>query len=142
MIRPATTEDVGRIAELWEAMVREMRPDWNPRRDVWQEMCLQLMAQPQYVMFVAEVDGGIVGFADGLMFLEPSTGKFHGVGQHFYISHSHRKGILPGLLYREIISTSLLRGAEVLEFFCFQEELPFWRRHGYNPARVMVRSHV
>lgn len=141
MIRMATKEDVGNISLLWEKMVLSMRPGWQPSREVWEGMCIAMMDSGFYSVLVVEKDKNIVGFADGMMFPEPSTGKMHGVGQHFFILPEYR-GMLGGELYREIISLALEKGAEVLEFFCFPEELPFWNRHGYQPARIMVRRYV
>jgi len=140
MIREATPVDIPAISALWEQMVREMRPGWTPRRDIWEEMCRTLMDQPFYTVLVAE-GNGIVGFADGMIFIEPSTGQVHGVGQHFYVIPEQR-GFVGGILYREIVSRALAGGAKVLEFFCFPEELSLWGRHGYQPARAMVRLNV
>lgn len=141
MIRLATKKDIKDVSVLWEKMVLSMRPDWNPNKDLWETMCNTLMDSGFYSILVAESENSIIGFIDGMIFTEPSTGKTHGVGQHFFILPEYR-GRVGGELYREMVSLALKKGAEVLEFFCFPEELPFWRRHGYQPARVMVRSYV
>ena len=139
MIRLATTEDVKEISALWEKMVLSMRPEWEPRRDIWEAMCVAMLDSGYYSILVAEKDNKIVGFVDGLVTPEPASGKIHGVGQHFFIVPEYR-GMLGGELYREIVSLALKKGAEVLEFFCFPEELTFWQRHGYQAGRIMVRN--
>ena len=142
MIRKAIGKDLYNISKLWERLVLDARPEFKPRRDIWEQMAMQLLSTNNYTILVAEVNGEIVGFIDGFIFMEPSTGKVHGIGQHFYVLPGHRKMFIGAELYREIVSLAVEKDAEVLEFFCFPEDLPFWRRHGYSPARVMVRANV
>jgi len=61
LIREATIDDLETVSGLWERMVKEMRPDWTPRRDIWEGMCATLMAQAFYTVLVAEVEGVAVG---------------------------------------------------------------------------------
>lgn len=141
MIRLATENDLPAASALWEQMVLSMRPEWTPNRTLWESMAKTMLNSGLYSLLIAEKDNVIVGFIDGMIFTEPSTGKVHGVGQHFFILPEYR-GRLGGELYRGMVSLALKKGAEVLEFFCFPEELSFWRRHGFGPARVMVRTYV
>lgn len=141
-IRQATKDDIPKIVELWEQMVNEARGQWLPNKDIWAAMAVQLMQSGMYHLLVAEEKGEMIGFIDGMMFNEPSTGKMHGVGQHFFIKPEHRKSMVGGELYREIMVIALSKGAEILEFFCFPEMIKEWVKRGFFPARILMRREV
>ena len=144
IIRTATKEDAYKVSCLWEQMVNESRPDFTPNREWWEKMFISFMNTPiiKYNVVVAEYEGELVGFIDGFVFPEPSTGKVHGVGQHFYILPEHRQSTIAGRLYVDIVGIALRSGAEVLEFFCFPEGIPFWSKRGFTTARIMMRREV
>ncbi len=141
MIRPATADDLSEIAILWKQMVLEKRPSWFPDVNIWMLMAKQLMATDIYTLLVGVVDGKIVGFVDGMIFVEPSTGKKHGVGQHFYVIPDHR-GMIGGLLYKEIVYEAVKNNVEILEFFSFPEEVNSWFKRGYSIARCLMRREI
>jgi GNAT superfamily N-acetyltransferase len=142
--RQATEKDLVRIGELWKEMVNEMRPEWTPNAELWVGMGKSLFEQQliNYTIIIAEEAGKIVGFVDGMIFHEPSTDKKHGVGQHFYVIPKYRKTRVAAKLYEEIVSVAVLADVDILEFFCFQEDLEFWGRRGYGLVRCLVRREV
>jgi len=142
MIRQATEADVPKISRLWLAMVKEMRPDWKPDIEMWREHCYNFMRNGRYFIFVAEEGGRIFAFVDYFLFPEPSTGKTHAVGQHFYMLPEFRKGKTSWRLYHSATRHAQDHGAQVLELFCFESELPRWKRKGYTPTRYLVRQEV
>jgi len=144
MIREATKDDVENISILWEMMVNEMRPELTPNKNWWASMCKSFLAQETtgYKIVVAQKEDEIIGFVDGFIFPEPSTGKIHGVGQHFFILPEYRKGSAAAGLYKTIVSIAIKKGAEVLEFFCFPEGMKFWGKRGYKLTRCMMRREI
>lgn len=144
IVRKATPDDIERVSILWEQMVKEMRPDFTPNRQWWMQMCQSFMSNGfiEYELIVAEDNDKIIGFIDGMMFPEPSTGKVHGTGQHFYILPEYRKTMVAAKLYRQIISIAIKKGIDAVEFFCFPESIKFWKKRGYNLTRCMMRRTV
>ena len=142
IIRHATKDDAYEVSLLWEKMVKEMRPEFTPNRGWWEKMMIALIESPtvQYTVIVAERQGEIIGFIDGLIFPEPSTGKIHGVGQHFFILPKYRHSSIAGRLYGSIVGHALKKKAEVLEFFCSPENIQFWNKRGYGLMRCVMRK--
>jgi len=141
IIRYARPHDVEEIASLWERMVKELKPDYAPNVSWWVGMARTLLKSEAYYALTAVDDetGRIIGFLDGFLYPEPSTGKLHGVGQHFFLIPEYRKTSIAGRLYREAVRKARAAGATVLEFFCFPAEQPFWESKGYAPVRMIMR---
>ena len=142
IIRQATIADASAISLLWEQMVKEVYPKFTPNRKWWEKMMVALIESPmvQYTVVVAEQQSEIIGFIDGLVFPEPSTGKIHGVGQHFFILPEYRHSSIAGRLYGSIVGHALKKKAEVLEFFCSPENIQFWNKRGYGLMRCVMRK--
>ncbi len=140
VIRLGNKKDVEQISKLWFQMVNELRPDWKPNINWWKKMCYALLDMKDfYSIAVAEIKGEIVGFMDGLAFPEPSTGKLHGVAQHFYILPKYRKSNVALKLYRYVLRLAQERKVEIFEFFCFSDNKDFWSKKGYKEIRTMMR---
>ena len=141
VIRYAGPHEVEEIASLWERIVKELKPDYAPNVSWWIGMAKALLNTEAYHLLTAVDDctGRIVGFLDGFLYPEPSTGKLHAVGQHFYVLPEYRKTSVSARLYREAIRVARAAEASVLEFFCFPEEQPFWASKGYTATRMMMR---
>jgi len=139
IISYAKPDDVPEIAALWVRMVKELAPDYTPRRDWWEDMAVALLKTDIYHLCTAQVDGHLVGFIDGFLYPEPSTGQLHAVGQHFYVLPDYRQTSIAARLYREAIRFAHARQASVLEFFCFDEQKSSWLNKGYKPVRTMLR---
>jgi GNAT superfamily N-acetyltransferase len=142
MIRVATKEDAHQISILWKDMVMEARPNWNPNAYDWQKMCEDLLCSGIYHIVVFEHNKTIVGFIDGMIFPEPSTGKKHGVAQHFYVVPEHRGTGVSGKLYEEILFVAMQNGATILELFCFPEMEKYWQDRGFETKRLMMRRPI
>ncbi len=130
-----------KISRLWWDMVREMRPDWEPRQDWWREHCFGFLRTGRYFIFAAEEGGKIVGFLDYFIFPEPSTGKIHAVGQHFYVKPEYRRTRVAWHLYQSAFMAAKQR-AENIDLFCFPEEEKFWKKRGFKPIRLSMRLGV
>lgn len=141
IIRYARPHDVEEIASLWERMVKELKPDYAPNVSWWAGMAKVLLNTDAYRCLTAVDDctGRIIGFLDGFLYPEPSTGKLHAVGQHFYVLPEYRGTSTAGRLYKEAIRAARAAGSTVLEFFCFPAEQSFWENKGYAPTRMMMR---
>lgn len=142
MIRIATKEDLPEISKLWEDMVLEARPEFKPDLNKWVVLGNALFDTGLYHVVVFEEDNKIVGFIDGMMFDEPSTGEKHGVAQHFYVIPEYRKTLVSVELYEEIMYLAVKNGSEALELFCFPEMEEYWKGKGFNKERILMRRKI
>lgn len=142
MIRPGTANDILKVSRLWLQMVTELAPELTPNVEWWRAHALNFLKNGAYHFFVADLGGKLVGFLDYFIFPEPSTGKWHGVGQHLFVLPEHRRTGIGGLLYRSTVKDMMKKGCTVQELFCFESELPGWIKKGYKPKRTLVRKEV
>lgn len=141
-IRYAEKEEIGAVSGLWLQMVKEAAPDYAPNVEWWVKMAEGLFDTGNYRIAVAESDTGIIGFLDWMLYPEPSTGKIHAVGQHFFVLHEHRDKDIAGRLYKRVVR-DMKRYTQAIDLFCFETERRFWQKKGYRPKRfLMRRSHV
>jgi len=131
-------------AMLWLDMVRESRPDWRPDLENWCRMAsLNMQAGHYFQLFALDDEKRTVaGFGDFFLFPEPSTGKLHCTGQHFYVRPEYRKGRAGAMLYRAWLRFARDAGASVVELFAFNDEQARWLKCGFEPVRVLMRKEV
>ncbi len=142
VIRRATEGDVHKAGRLWLAMVGELAPHFTPNVEWWRKMALAHMRSGNYVMFVAETGQRLAGFLDLFLYPEPSTGKVHAVGQHFYVDMEHRHTRVAWRLYEQAVHHAVESKAEVMELFCFDSEKAMWTRKGYSALRTLMRKEI
>jgi GNAT superfamily N-acetyltransferase len=142
IIRRGTEHDVLKVSRLWLKMVEELAPDFTPNVVWFRNHAHKFLKTGDYAIFVAEEGGKIVGFIDFFIFPEPSTGKIHGVGQHFYVSPEYRGNCISGQLYKKTVDTMKKVGCQALELFCMDNEKRIWTKKGYKPVRTMVRRYI
>ena len=142
MIRPGTKEDLPTVSMLWKDMVAEARKEWAPDEKKWASMGASLFDAGIYFLVVYEIEDEIVGFVDGISFDEPSTGKKHGVAQHFYVDPAYRGTEVSAKLYEEILYLAVKEDVEMLELFCFPEMQKFWEKRGFKKERILMRRPI
>jgi GNAT superfamily N-acetyltransferase len=130
------------ISNLWLALVKELAPDYTPNRDWWCDMAENLIKTDVYHILAYESGSKLIGFIDFFIYPEPSTGKIHGVGQHFYVLPEYRYTGISGKLYRSAIKYGKDHGAEMMEFCCFYADINKWQRKGYIPLRAIMRRSI
>ena len=140
MIRQANQKDIFKVSLLWLRMVRELAPELKPNVNWWRSHCERFIGSGDYFLYVAEIEGKMVGFIDFFMFAEPATSKYHCIGQHFFVLFKHRKSNVAGRLYKKVLTESAKFGAQSWELFCFEKERPVWERHGFNLRRCLMRK--
>jgi len=140
MIRRGKITDIYPVSLLWLEMVSESGNNLNPNVEWWRSHALELINNPVYRLFVAEEKGEIVGFLDYFLFPEPATSKIHCIGQQFFVKSPYRDKDVSGKLYKTVIKDAQKNGAEVFELFCFEDDLHFWKKHGYELKRCLVRK--
>jgi len=142
IVREGSKSDIEQVSRLWLQMIVELSPSLTPNVEWWKEIANNLFNAGIYYLIVAEEEGILKGFIDGMLFPEPSTGRVHGVGQHMYVRPNYRKAIVAPRLYRKLIKVLRNNGATVLELFCFNNERAFWEKKGYRPLRQLMRREV
>ncbi len=142
-VRRGTEGDLHKAGRLWLAMVAELAPSFTPNVDWWRKIAASHLKTGQYAMFVAEDSGQrIVGFLDLFIYPEPSTGKAHAVGQHFYVQPEARRTRVAKALYDAAEQFAIKKKAAIMELFCFDNEKAMWARKGYSPLRTLMRKEV
>ncbi len=114
-------------------------PEATPNVDWWRIHATSYIKLGNYFIFVGELGGKFIGFADFFLFPEPATGKIHCVGQHFYVLPEYRNTNLAGKLYKKFFMVAKQCKAVNLEIFCFEKEKPFWEKHNFELKRIMMR---
>ncbi|HEX6747119.1 MAG TPA: GNAT family N-acetyltransferase [Longimicrobium sp.] len=118
-VRPATPDDAAEIAHVqvasWRSAYRGLIADATldaldegRRTDAWSEA----MAQPYHVAVVAEVDGEVVGFADGgpNRAGEPPFGAFTGELNAIYLLPTHQRAGIGKRLVRAFVDALRAQG--------------------------------
>ena len=143
MIRRVSFEELTKVADLWVKMVLETRPDWKPRKDWWLAMAENLMDNGNYYVLAINDHGVFKGFLDCILFPEPSTGKIHAVGQHFFVEKELRRTGLAGIMYQKMVkAVSNEHDFDYVDLFCFQGQKPFWENRGFKQVRCLMRKDV
>lgn len=142
IIRRGQIGDVLKVSRLWLKMVNELAPDYTPNVEWWRSHAEQFLKNGNYSMFVAEEGGKLVGFLDFFLFYEPSTGKLHGIGQHFYVIPEYRGNCVSGKLYRNTVKAMKEKGCKVMELFCFDNEKTMWEKKGFVLKRMLLRREL
>jgi len=141
-IRKGNEGDLAKVGRLWLAMTQELAPSFTPNLDWWRKMARAHMQGGNYTMLVAEAGQKIIGFIDWFLYPEPSTGKVHAVGQHFYVAPEARRGKTAWALYAAAEGVVEMSAAKVMELFCFEKEQPMWAKRGYRPLRTLMRKEM
>ncbi len=140
MIRPAFMHDLEKVSALWVSMVREEYGESaTPDVELWIKMFSDKMVHNEHFsMLVAEDDGVLIGYISGEVYAEPSDGKIHGISQSIYVMPKYRNGSMGLGLYHELAKIFTWQGAQVIEFLCKPERIPFWNKKGYQCHAVVM----
>lgn len=142
IIRKGNEGDVIKVSRLWLEMLKEMKPEYTPNIEWWRTICIESLRSKRYMIFIAELGGSIKGFLDLFLFPEPSTGKIHAIGQHFFIRPNYRKNGIAYSLYKRAIKESIKNKASIFELFCFDNEKDMWMKKGFKPIRNLLRKEM
>jgi len=144
-IRQGTIRDVNRVSRLWFDAIKEANPDSNPNIDWWRAFVnLFLQQNPDFHLWVLEIDGMIHGFCNFFMIAEPLTGQVHAIGQNIYISPEYRNTKAVFLLYKTFLKDVKSLGATVIDISCSIDgyEREMFKRKGYKEVEVKLRKQL
>ena len=141
-IRQANESDVLKVSRLWLEMVQEMKPEYTPNIMWWRQIAHESLKAGHYHILVAEEGGRVEGFVDWFVFPEPSTGKFHAIGQHLFLKPSRRGEGIGRDLYDKAIGWAKDHGIATVDMFCFDKEKPMWEAKGFSPLRSLLRKEI
>jgi len=137
MIRIATKKDLYEVSKLWIEMSKELVPEREPNVEQWIEMCSNLFDAGMYYLVVYEVRE-ILGFVDGMVFDEPSTGQKHATAQHYYVLPEYRKTKIASLLYNKAIEIGIEKKATAVGIYCLPEMEQFWNDKGFKKKQIVM----
>ena len=113
-LRRATIKDLPDIVPLWSSLVMEENPKAHPNVKMWSDLQECLFTNNQYYCYVAEIDGRIIGFNNGLLLTDMETGNQYLEGGHFYVLPDHRKSMAGFKLHRNGMDVARATGAKFL----------------------------
>lgn len=141
VVRKAEREDIPRISVLWALWVRSVDPEnGNPDIDAFVDFQMRIMGLPEFHYFVAEVDGRMVGFVNGFIDVQPSTGKKIGCSEQLYVLPEFRGSQVGGMLFRRMVESANESGAEVLALQCRPEKKDFWEKKGFKVKKITLEK--
>ena len=141
MIRPATSEDIPALQDLWREFDAEI-PDL-PYRDTDLDEELQEIADlvgGAGIVLVAEQDGKAVGLATGR-----KTGEKVVELRDLFVQSAARRSGLAGELMREFVTQAGTAGAEVIELDVLAsntEARAIYERWGFKPVELKLGAQI
>jgi len=132
IIRIANKKDIQKISLLWIEMVKELMPESNYNVEWWRKRADILLGMEEYFIYVAEIDGLIVGYIDFMIFPEPATSTLNGIGQTFYVLSKYRGNGISGKLWKVAIDKLKKNYVENMEILCADKQRPFWEKRGFK----------
>jgi GNAT superfamily N-acetyltransferase len=139
-IRKGIEADIHKVSRLWVEMAKELRPDDTPIPEWWRAIAINMMRfNKEYYIFVADDNGKLVGFIDGIVVSEPSTGMIQGIGRHFYVKPEYRNNGIAWKLYIEICTQAKDRGAKAFTLSCLPDKVEFWKKRGFKTSEINMR---
>jgi GNAT superfamily N-acetyltransferase len=139
-IRLATKNDLPDVWKLWLALIKETYPDESPSIEMIISDTLFLMNNnPNYSLIVAEEEGEIVGFVDGVVVADPVIGKMCGRGRHLYVKPSCRTQVIGVQLFRAQEEWGRKsRGIKAGKVNCIPEMVPLYEMLGYRTIEILM----
>ena len=113
-IRKATHEDIDAIGKLWAALVIEENPNAHPNIERWKDIQRQLFGLNNYYIYVAEENGEVIGFNNGLFLVDIETNEPYIDGGNFYVLPKYRKGLSGMRLHRNSFEVAKSLGAKFM----------------------------
>lgn len=138
-VRPGTEQDIEAVSSLWEALVLETVPDARPDAEAWKRLTCQAMQNPQFHLFVAEKQGELVGFQDGMAYHDPCISEVCVMGRHFYVKPEFRECSSAGAqLHRAGIRQGKKYGARRFRSRVGSDSILPWIKKGYVPTETLM----
>ena len=139
-IRQAGKEDIEGILKLWAGFVEELYPEEKPSIEDYKKQLESFMVSPMYSMKVAEDNGEIIGFMDGVVINDPLVGGPCGYGRQLYVTPEYRKYMLGLKLYRSQEKWARDRGALYIKHYCTDRMQRFYERLGYIKTDSLMQK--
>jgi len=134
-VRIAVTQDSDNIVRLADELIH--LDDWSSR----EVMLKKSLQDPNCKIYVAEVDGKIVGFIETHVFLDFVEGAPIAIIQNVIIEENYRKlGIGSKLLQRVIEEAEKLNAVEIHVWTEFdnQQAIRFYTKHGFKKRALLL----
>lgn len=135
-------DEVESVAELWLSMGLELHPQSTPSRETWIELTQGLFRSGKYHIVVAEHEGQLVGFVDGFVYLEPTSGQLTGISQYIYIMPAYRMGDVAPRMYELIQRLVNGDGAQTVLITAELQTKRMWERKGFVVEKYIMRKQV
>jgi len=104
-IRRAFQCDIPKCADLWINMAKEEMPDCTPQKEIWTAKMCEFIKHANNHLYVAELNGQIVGFVSGYWDYDELTGDKVITGINFYVKPELRKTDIGKKLHLQYLDT-------------------------------------
>jgi GNAT superfamily N-acetyltransferase len=141
LIRPATSDDVPALQDLWREFAAEI-PDLPYRDDDLDEELQEVvdLVDGDGIVLVAEADGEAVGLALGKL-----TGARVVELRDLFVKQSARRSGVAGELMHEFVAQAAAAGAEMIELDVLAsnaEARTIYERWGFKPVELRLGAQV
>ncbi len=102
------------MGKLWVSQVIEENPNAKPDVQSWCDIQRKLFSLKGYQTCIAEEDGEMVGFNNGLFLTDIETNEPYIEGGNFYVLPQYRKGLAGMKLHRNTFNVCRRLGAKFL----------------------------
>lgn len=135
-IRKGYACDVPFLAMMWSDLLKETNPDAKPNVKWWVESTYKLMRNPDYHLTVAEYNGELAGFMDGMFIPDPSIGEYVAQGRHMYVKPEYRDKNIAGLIHKRGIRDAQDRGVNIHRYSVRENEKHLWDSKNCHPTET------
>lgn len=107
IVRPGTINDLPSIGSLWLLMIDEVYKNRKPDIRYWINFVTELINTcDSYSLYVAEVDGKIVGFTDFIIQYDPTFSCMILNSFQTYVLPAHRKSGITKELWSNLVQSA------------------------------------
>ena len=141
-IRRGLLEDVPTVAGMWAKIVIGEDKNATPNEDLYIKQSERLVKIPNYYLYLAEVNGEIVGFNDGIVSVDPSNSQKYVAGRHFYVTPEHRKTGVAQALHKNSQDVARELGATVIRRYIRPDKVQFLLSKGHVIKEYVVDEYI
>ncbi|MFA5340719.1 MAG: GNAT family N-acetyltransferase [Clostridia bacterium] len=141
-IRRAYPCDIPKCADLWVDMAKEENPSYTPNKEIWSAKMCEFIKQEQNHLYVAELEGEIVGFVSGYWYYDELTGDKVIVGLNFYVKPELRKTDIGKKLHLQYLDTGHKLGVTKVIRKVTKEHAPVLLNKGQEISHYVIEERI
>ena len=141
-IRRAYPCDIPQVGVLWREGALETRDTKDPNVSLWCEQALESLKDDRNHLYIAELDGEIVGFVSGYWEIDPLSSQKIIIGTGFYIKPEHRKSGVAQAMQDKYLQVGRKLGVTYSERQVTLEHSKYLLDKGQKIVRVVIEQAI